>query len=252
MSSLLYRIGRFSASRPWAVIGAWATMAIIVVVAAATVGSELEDSFAVPGLDSQVAVDLLSNASSDQAGLTARLVATPVDDAATFFDSAPAGGELAAELAAVQRAVESLPTVVATSDPVGSLAAGTETSVASGAFSSDGRVALMTIQYPVLEELDRGDLEELKGAIDLRDDSPLRIEMGGDLFFAFEEPGSGAAELIGILAAIVILLLAFGSVIAMGLPIGMALFGLGVGVASMSAHQTTSSRSPVGRHRWRR
>ena len=231
MSSVLYRIGRFSASRPWVVIGAWVAIAIFVVVAAGTVGRELEDSFAVPGLDSQVAVDLLSEAQSDQAGLTARLVATPAEDGATFFDSAVAREELAA----VQRTVEALPTVLATSDPAGAIADGADVAVAGGAVSADGRVALMTIHYPVLEQLDNGDLAELKDAVaDMRDGSPLQIELGGDLFFNFEEPGGGSAELIGLLAAMVILLLAFGSIIAAGLPIGIALFGLGVGIASMS------------------
>ena len=64
--------------------------------------------------------------------------------------------------------------------------------------------------------------------------SPLRIEMGGDLFFAFEEPQMGPGELIGLVAAVVILLVAFGSLIAMGLPIGMAIFGLALGISSMS------------------
>lgn len=50
--------------------------------------------------------------------------------------------------------------------------------------------------------------------------------MGGDLFFTFEESQTGTGELIGVVAAMVILLLAFGSLIAMGLPIGIALFGL--------------------------
>ena len=58
--------------------------------------------------------------------------------------------------------------------------------------------------------------------------------MGGDLFFAFEEPETGIGELIGLLAAAVILLVAFGSLVAMGLPIGMALFGLALGISSMS------------------
>jgi RND superfamily putative drug exporter len=56
----------------------------------------------------------------------------------------------------------------------------------------------------------------------------LTVEYGGQLFSVFEFPES---ELLGILAAVIILLVAFGSVIAMGLPIGTALFGLGVGVA---------------------
>jgi RND superfamily putative drug exporter len=231
MSTMLYRIGRFSARRPWAMIGAWIVVAIAVVTAAGTVGGELEDTFAVPGLDSQEALDLLSAADSDQAGLTARLVATPVDPGTTFFDSAAARDELAS----VQAAVASLSSVVATSDPTGALDAGTDAAIASGSFSPDGRTALMTIQYPVIEDLGKADLTELKAVADRSgDNSPLRIELGGDLFLNFEDPGGGSAEMIGLLAAIVILLLAFGSIIAAGLPIGIALFGLGVGVASMA------------------
>ena len=60
----------------------------------------------------------------------------------------------------------------------------------------------------------------------------LRLEMGGELFFAFEESSPG--ELIGVLAAALILLVAFGSLVAMGLPIGIALFGLAVGIGAMS------------------
>jgi RND superfamily putative drug exporter len=59
----------------------------------------------------------------------------------------------------------------------------------------------------------------------------LQIEYGGDLFAEFELPES---ELYGIIAAIIILIVAFGSVLAMGLPIGTALFGLGVATALVS------------------
>ena len=56
----------------------------------------------------------------------------------------------------------------------------------------------------------------------------VRVEYGGDPFVDFELPES---EVIGLLVAIIILVLAFGSVLAMGLPIGTALIGLGSGVA---------------------
>ena len=59
----------------------------------------------------------------------------------------------------------------------------------------------------------------------------LRIEYGGQLFAGFHLPES---EILGLLAAIIILLIAFGSVLAMGLPVGTALFGLGVGAAVMA------------------
>ena len=58
--------------------------------------------------------------------------------------------------------------------------------------------------------------------------------MGGDLFFAFEEAETGTGEMIGVLMAVIILLVAFGSFIAMGLPIGLTLFGLALGISSMS------------------
>jgi RND superfamily putative drug exporter len=230
MSAILYRLGRFSARRHWLMIGTWLVAAVAVIVAAGAFGRDLEDSFAVPGLDSQQAVELLSAAQSDRAGLTARVVATPADGA-TFFDSA----ESRAALADLEATVAALPNVVGTSDPAGALADGPDAAVSLGGVSADGRVALVTVQYPVLEELDHGDLVNLKDAVaEIRAGSPLRIEMGGDLFLNFEEPENGTAELIGIIAAMVILLLAFGSLIAMGLPIGMAIFGLALGIASMS------------------
>ncbi len=53
------------------------------------------------------------------------------------------------------------------------------------------------------------------------------MEVGGELPQYVEEPQTQGAELIGLLAAVIILLFAFGSVLAMGLPIGVALLGLG-------------------------
>ena len=231
MSNSLYRMGRFAARRPWVVIGTWLAVSVLVIGASGAFGRDLEDSFEVPGLDSQAATDLLTAARSETAGLTAQVVMAPLDDGVTFFDSAAAR----AALTEVQAAVAELPKVLGTSDPAGALAAGPAAAAASGSVSPDGRVALVRVQYPVVEELNAADLDSLKElGVEARDGSPLRIEMGGDLFFAFEEAPTGIGELIGLSAAVVILLLAFGSLIAMGLPIGMALFGLALGISSMS------------------
>lgn len=231
MSNALYRLGQFAARKPWAVIGAWVAVAVLVIGMSAGFGRELEDSFSVPGLDSQNAIDLLSEAQSDRAGLTAQIVVTPVDQNATFFDSA----EAQAALADVQAGASALPNVLGTTDPVGALAAGPEVAAQSGSVSPDGRIALVRLQYPVIEELSIDDLETLKEyGTDIGEGSPLQVEMGGDLFFSFEQPETGIGEMIGIVAAVIILLVAFGSVIAMGLPIGMALFGLALGISAMS------------------
>lgn len=231
MTSALYRIGRFTARRPWLTIGCWFAVAAVVLAASGAFGRDLEDTFEVPGLDSQQAVDLLTSAGSNDAGLTARVVVTPRDQSSTFFESAPAR----AALADVQAAVSTLPSVLAATDPTAALADGISEATASGTVSPNGRVALVILQYPTLEDVGRTDLDSLNEAIDIAGNgSILQVEGGGDLFLSFPDSEAGIGELIGIIAAVIILLAAFGSLIAMGLPIGMALFGLLLGISSMS------------------
>jgi RND superfamily putative drug exporter len=57
----------------------------------------------------------------------------------------------------------------------------------------------------------------------------LQIELGGEVVTRALAPPQGPAELIGLLAAIVILFIAFGSLLAMGLPVMTAIFGVGIG-----------------------
>ncbi|MFI7060652.1 MMPL family transporter [Kribbella sp. NPDC050124] len=212
MRSNLYRLGRYAARRPWVVIGAWLVVAALVIAASGAFGKKLEESFGAPGVDSQFATDLLSAAGADQAGLTAQVVMTPRDSTSTL-DSP----DLRTALTRIQSAAASLPHVLSAGDPV---------------ISPDGRVGLIRLQYPVLEKLEPSDLEQLKTLAAV--DSPLRIELGGDLFYAFEQGQAGLGEAVGLIAAMVILLLAFGSIIAMGLPIGMAVFGLALAISSLS------------------
>lgn len=217
MSALLHRLGRTCAQRPWRVIAAWVVVALAVVAASATFGKELGDSFDVPGVDSQRAVELLTAGGSDQAGLTARVVVTPLQKSALVAASVT-------EIASLRSELNGLPNVIAVTDPF-----------AAAGVSANGRVGVLTVQYPVMEALDVTDLERLVDTVEAaRDGSSLQVEVGGDLFFAFGEAETGASELIGLIVAMIVLLVAFGSVIAMGLPIGMALFGLALGVSSMS------------------
>jgi RND superfamily putative drug exporter len=69
---------------------------------------------------------------------------------------------------------------------------------------------------------------EIQEVVDDVDVDGVQIEVGGSTFAEFEPPES---EVIGLAFAIVILILSFGSVLAMGLPIGVALAGVGVGAA---------------------
>ena len=204
MSNLLYRLGRSAATRPCVAIGAWVVLALVVLTSSAAFGRDLEESFEAPGLDSYQAAQLLEQAGADEGGVTAHVVLEAQD--------------AAAQLAPVEASLAGLPHVLGTTSTV----------------SPDGTIALVRVQYPAIEHLDASDLDNLKDAVaDLRDESSLTLETGGDLFFAFEEAPTGLGEVAGIVVAMIVLLIAFGSFVAMGLPIGMALFGLVVGVTSM-------------------
>jgi RND superfamily putative drug exporter len=94
--------------------------------------------------------------------------------------------------------------------------------------SPDGTIAYATVNLPedidFTRAADIGDeVRELLPNVD-----GLRTELGGFLFAEFEQP---VAEAFGLAFAIVILIVAFGSVLAMGLPVGVALFGIGLGGA---------------------
>ena len=66
-----------------------------------------------------------------------------------------------------------------------------------------------------------------------RASSSLRLEAGGDLYFSFEQPPANVGEVLGLVVAALILLVAFGSLLAAGLPLAVALFGLLVGASSL-------------------
>ncbi|MFI8290797.1 MMPL family transporter [Streptomyces sp. NPDC085614] len=231
LSKALLRLGASAARHPWRVIAAWLVVATLAVLAAVAFGGRTADSMTAPGLDSQRAAELIERAGTGQEGMTAQVVVTPLDDGATFFDDDGARAALTRLRAEVQR----LPHVLGTSDPAGALDAGGDTAVRGGLVSADGRIAVVRVQYPDQSRLSAEDLDALVALGDrLRAELPLRVEMGGNLFYAFSDPDGGVSELIGLLAAAAILFLAFGSLVAAALPIGMAVFGLTVGVATMT------------------
>jgi RND superfamily putative drug exporter len=220
MSRSLYALGRLAARRPLLTVAAWVLLAVAVVAGSAAFGRALDDSFGVPGSDSQRAERVLQRAGADEAGLTAQVVVTPREPGATF-----AGSPRAREAAqAVRDSLAALPNALGVSDPMAEIAPG-------------GGIARMTIQYPVLEGLTGADLDRLKDALAGAREGPagrtLRIEANGDLFFAFEEPENGVGELAGVLVAAVVLLIAFGSLIAMGLPILLAVSGLALALGAL-------------------
>ena len=214
---MLQRIARFSFRRRWLMLGIWIVALVGFNVLQATAGGDYSTDFSLPGADSQAAFDLLEEKFPQVAGETADIVFEAkggVDDP----EVRSAMGGLFAELSEVDR-------VIGIDSPYSEQGA--------RQISPDGTIAFATIRFRAVEgeqvPIEIGtEVREIAQKVEL---DGLTMEPGGGVvqFSEFEEPGG--AEMIGVLFAIVILIIAFGSVLAMGLPIGTALFGIGIGLS---------------------
>jgi RND superfamily putative drug exporter len=209
MSRLLHRLGGSAARHPWRTIGAWLVAVAVVAGLAGAVGGSLNDDYTIPGTDSQQAYDLLRERFPEMAGADARVVVHADEGRLDPALLRSAEGRLAGM------------------DSVGG--------VSPAVLAPDGATAVIAVQYDVPVTDFAGD----EGVIALEEASAglvaagYQVALGGQVPENVQAPG-GTAELVGIGAAILILLVAFGSVVAAGLPIGIALVGLGVGTGGIT------------------
>ena len=213
----LARLGRSCARHRWRTVLAWLVFVIAVVGASRTIGGTLVDEFTIPNSDAQRAFDLLEERFPARAG-----------DSATLVFAVESGRlDEGKARAAVERAI------AAAKENPGVKGAGDPFAADQGELSADGRIAYVDVQYerPGFE-VPKADVEGLE--VDVRaavDGSGVQAEFTGSVIQASEQPETGASELLGLIAAIVILVIVFGSVVAMGLPILLALVALGTGLS---------------------
>lgn len=216
MSNVLYRIGRVCTRRRWRVLFAWAAIVIALVVVGKVAGGQFVDRLQIPGVESQKATNLLLETFPSQAGGSMQVVFHVPNG--TISDE-PAASAVAASLdamAAVPHVVQPAPALVKR-------------------VSSDGTTVLVTVQFDdEVRAVPRSVYHEVVATTEVATAAGVQVEFGGEFPRLMEQPSLGGTEVIGLLAAMVILLFAFGSVIAMGLPIGTALFGLGAGIAAIT------------------
>jgi RND superfamily putative drug exporter len=200
------------------VIIGWIVALIGVGMISSSVGSDFNEEFKLPASDSKEAFDLLETRFPQQSGVTAEIVY-----------KAPAGADSPAvrkKMEGVFAEAEKLPHVSGVASPYASGGA--------GAISKDGEVAYATVQYDVSsDKLEKDDIKKLVSIGEAASGEGLKVAVGGSPVEEVrgEEEGGDSSFAIGLLAAIVILLLTFGSAVAMGLPLITALFALGVGIS---------------------
>ena len=210
MHTLLQRLGAGAASRPWRTIAAWLAALAVAFGLAAAFGGTTRDNYDVPDARAQVGIEQTRAhfPETGTAGATAQVV---VRDDATLSEGALA--ELTGRLLALDHV----------------------TAVTPPRLSADARTALLTVSYDVpVTDPDLADIEPLEDAVAPLRDRGVEVELGGELPGNVAGAMSGRGELIGILAALVILVLAFGSVVAAGLPVAVAVTGLALGTAGVT------------------
>ncbi|HEY0392262.1 MAG TPA: MMPL family transporter [Solirubrobacterales bacterium] len=199
------------------VILSWIVALIGIGMISSSVGSDFTEEFKLPSSDSQEAFDLLEERFPQQSGVTAEIVY-----------KAPAG----AESPAVKTKMEGIFAAAAKLPHVSEVASPYKAGGAA-AISKDGEIAYATVQYDVTtDKLEKDDIKKLVSYGRDASGNGLQVEVGGAPVeeVRSEEEGDSSFA-IGLLAAVVILLITFGSVVAMGLPLLTALFALGVGLS---------------------
>ncbi len=219
----MQRIARWTMSHSRAVVVAWIVAAIAILAVSGSVGKKTASDFTLPGTGTQHAIDLLKSRFPAQSGDADQIVF----HARTGTLSAVADrAKIDAMLARVAR----LPHVTAVVSPY---------APGQHAISRDGTIAFATVHFDAnAAALSKTTVQRVISTAEAARSSQLQVELGGQAIEQAQQASLGFATAVGIAAAILILLVSFGSFSAMGLPIATALLGLGagIGVITLASH----------------
>ncbi|MDZ7680013.1 MAG: MMPL family transporter [Acidimicrobiales bacterium] len=199
------------------VVGVWLLAVLALVVVARTAGGEFSEEFGIPGTGSYETQQVLEERFPEQSGGSARVVLHAPDGRLDDPDSRAA-------VEVTLDAVRELREVAIVGDPVAGV---------GGALSADGTIGYADVRYErSIGDLGSDTLAELDSAVEVGRDLGIEVELSGELPAYYQSPELGGKELVfKVGAALLIMLVAFGSVLAMGLPLGLALLGLASGAA---------------------
>jgi RND superfamily putative drug exporter len=213
----MLKLARWSTTHRLYIVIGWIVLILAVNTLAQSAGTEYSNNFTLPNSDAQRAADLLQHSFPTQAGDRDQLVFRVSNG--SVLDPA-----IRQRMTATFRQIEHLPHVAGVVSPYEGAAAGK-------AISANQKIAFATVVFNEKANLlPESAPERVVKAAEAARQPGLQIELGGQAIEATEQEGFGLSTAVGLLAAIVVLLLTFGSLLAMGLPIVTALFGLGTGL----------------------
>jgi RND superfamily putative drug exporter len=217
----MVKLARWTTSHRLYVVIAWLLLLVAVNAFARSAGTNYSNNFTLPHSDAQRASDLLQQSFPAQAG-----------DRDTIVFAVRSGGvrdpAVQARMSRTFAAVARLPHVASVISPYAPASAGQ-------AISAGGRIAFATVVFDRKANLlPKSAIERVVSVARAGRTAAIQVELGGLAIEMTQKPGFGLSTAVGLAAAIVVLLLTFGSLIAMGLPILTALFGLGTGLGAIA------------------
>ena len=220
MSTFLAALGRWSYRHSWRVIISWILLLGLAGTGAIVLGTGTDNSFSIPGTESEAGIEQLARTFPQVSGTSAQLVIV-TDDKAPI--------EEAPYREAITTAVtefEALPQVSAANDPFSEMV--------NGLVSPEGDAAIVRLQFDgqtsdvTPTTLDR--LEEITAELQAALPEGSVAALGGDLF-SQDIPALSITEAIGLIIALLVLIVTFRSFVVAGLPLLTALLGVGLSMA---------------------
>ncbi len=212
MTGVLYGLAQFCIKRRFVVLAIWLIVTIALVAVSHRLGDNTNDNLSLPGTDSQAATDALGKSFPDQANGTSPIVLHAKSGKLTDAKNAEAVNESAA-------AVAKEPNVASVVNPL--------TAQGATALSKDKTTGYLSVTLSVSPgSLSVEDVEQIIDGANPAKAAGLQVETGGQLGQKVSKPATESSELIGIVAAMIILTLTFGTVVSMLLPILNAIVAL--------------------------
>jgi RND superfamily putative drug exporter len=237
VSTLLSSLGRWSYRHPWRVLVSWLLALGIAGAGALVLGAGTDNSFSIPGTESQAGLEQLSRSFPQVSGTSAQIIVVAADgDKVTDDDYRDEIEQSIGDL-------EDLDGVLAANSPYDEMV--------RGMINDDETAAIVRLQFDG-ESTDVSD--ETKDALrsvsdDLGAELPdgAQTALGGDLF-ATSIPGLTLTEAVGLLIALLVLIVTFRSFVVAGLPLLTAVLGVGIsmaGIFAATAFAAVSSTTPL-------
>jgi len=219
MARLLYRLGSLSHRHRLLVAAVWLLVLVAGGAGAATLAGETSDAFSIPGQESTTALDRIKEEFGSAGGTTATVVVqAPEGQTLTEPGNAAAVGQLVAGLA-------ELPGAASASNPL---------DPAAPTVNADRTTGYSTVTYTAgAGEVTPEERDALLTAVDDARDTGLTVEVTGE---AVQEPPhiGGIAEALGVVVALGVLAVTYGSLVLAGMNLLTAVVGVGIGVLGVT------------------